>query len=55
MSEEEQINNTDQNQTENDEFSDGEKNSLQEDFDQKWVATQNCYERYCCTRLCETP
>lgn len=34
MSEEEQINNTDQNQTENDEFSDGDKNSLQEDFDQ---------------------
>ena len=34
MSEEKRINNTDQNQTENDEFSEDAKNSLQEDFDQ---------------------
>ena len=34
MSEEEKINNTHQNQTENDEFSEDAKNSLQEDFDQ---------------------
>ena len=34
MSEEKKINNTDQNQTENDEFSEDAKNSLQEDFDQ---------------------